>query len=199
MGSMCCAAVEGGNKLNRNLENSHSVLMDRIARQKDKQAFEELFAHFAPKVKALMIKQKADADLAEDIMQETMLTVWNKAGQFSNWRGNVGAWIFTIARNKRIDRFRRQKTAHYVDIGEYEVADDTPGSEDLLLSEERDRLVAEAASLLPAEQAQIITMSFIDNLPQTEIARSLGIPLGTVKSRTRLAYDKIRKSLEDVL
>ncbi|MEX0347321.1 MAG: sigma-70 family RNA polymerase sigma factor [Rhizobiaceae bacterium] len=177
----------------------HGALMERIAVGRDKKAFESLFAHFAPKIKALMLKQDSDPELAEDLMQDTMLTVWNKAHQFASWRGSVSAWIFTIARNRRIDRFRRQGTRHYIDIADYEIADETPDSEDCIMAGERDRLVAEATSHLPEEQKQIIAMSFVENLAQTEIADRLGIPLGTVKSRMRLAYKKIKTNLEDVL
>ena len=177
----------------------HAALMERVALARDKKAFEQLFAHFAPKIKALMLKHDSDLELAEDLMQDTMLTVWNKAHQFSTWRGSPSAWIFTIARNRRIDRFRRQGTKHYVDIGDYDVPDDDPDGEQLVLDAERDRLVADAASGLPDEQKQIIAMSFVDNLAQSEIADRLGIPLGTVKSRMRLAYKKIKTNLEDVL
>jgi RNA polymerase sigma-70 factor (ECF subfamily) len=199
MDLFACPVIKGGTGLTRDLEHSHALLMEKVATGRDKRAFEVLFAHFAPKVKALIMKQKAEADLAEDIMQETMLAVWNKADQFATWRGSVSAWIFTIARNKRIDRFRRQGTRHYVDIADYDLPDGRPDSADLVMNEERDRLVAEATRMLPEDQARIITLSFVDNLPQTEIARHLGIPLGTVKSRTRLAYEEIRKSLEDAL
>ncbi len=177
----------------------HGELMRRIADARDKQAFERLFAHFAPKIKALMLKHDSDPELAEDLMQDTMMTVWNKAHLFSRWRGSAGAWIFTIARNRRIDRFRRQGTRHYVDIGDYDIPDGEPDSEAVMLESERDRLVSEATRDLPDEQKQIITMSFVDDLAQTEIASRLGIPLGTVKSRMRLAYKKIRTNLEDVL
>ena len=177
----------------------HAELMGRIALARDKTAFEQLFAYFAPKIKALMLKQGSDMDLAEDLMQDTMLTVWNKAHQFSTWRGSTSAWIFTIARNRRIDQFRRQGTRHYVDIGDYEIADGEPDSEDIVLGAERDRLVTEASRELPPDQLQIITMSFTENSTQTEIAERLGIPLGTVKSRMRLAYKKIKTNLEDVL
>lgn len=183
----------------QNAADLHSALMERIALARDKQAFEQLFAHFAPKIKALMLKHDSDRELAEDLMQDTMLTVWNKAHQFSTWRGSVSAWVFTIARNRRIDRFRRQGTRHYVDIGDYDIPDDEPDSETTVMDAERDRLVAEAARNLPDEQKQIIDMSFVENMAQSEIATRLGIPLGTVKSRMRLAYKKIRTNLEDAL
>lgn len=199
MGPLVSSTLAELAKLERKPVTEHADLLHRIAQQKDKNAFEQLFTEFGPKVKALMMKQNANSELAEDIMQETMLTVWNKAHQFSVWRGSVGAWVFTIARNKRIDRFRKQGTRHYVDIGDYDVADDAPDGEDLVLSVERDSLVAAATRTLPAEQAEIIAMSFVENLTHAEIAHKLGVPLGTVKSRMRLAYAKVKKKLEDVL
>lgn len=177
----------------------HGKLMERIALRRDKQAFEQLFAYFAPKIKALMLKHDSDPELAEDLMQDTMLTVWNKAHQYATWRGSTSAWIFTIARNRRIDRFRRQGTRHYVDISDYDIPDEDIDSETAVLDAERDRIVAEAAAGLPDDQKLVITMSFAQNLAQTEIATRLGIPLGTVKSRMRLAYKKIKTNLEDVL
>lgn len=177
----------------------HARLMERVAQARDKHAFERLFVYFAPKIKALMLKHDSDPELAEDLMQDTMMTVWNKAHQFSTWRGSTSAWVFTIARNRRIDRFRRQGNRHYVDIVEYDMPDDTPDGEQVAMATERDRLVAQATRSLPDEQKEIITLSFIDNLAQTEIAAKLGLPLGTVKSRMRLAYKKIKTNLEDVL
>lgn len=177
----------------------HIELIRRVSAYQDKQAFQELFLFYAPRIKAFMLKQKADAELAEDLMQETMLTVWNKAGQFASWRGSLATWIFTIARNKRIDRFRRQGTRHYVDVDELEFADDSPDGEDRMLAGERDRLVGEAARKLPDDQKEVIRLAFAEELSQSEIAARLGLPLGTVKSRMRLAYQRIRKELEDVL
>lgn len=174
-------------------------LMAEVASRQDKTAFEELFAHFAPRVKALMLKHNCGAELAEDLMQETMLTVWNKAGQFASWRGSVSAWVFTIARNRRIDRFRRQGTRHYVDIQDCDLVDDAPLGEETVVARERDRIVSEAAETLPDDQKTVIKMAFVDDLSQSEIAKQLNIPLGTVKSRTRLAFRRIRQELEDAL
>lgn len=176
----------------------HHMLLERVAKERDKEAFEQLFCHFAPRIKALMMKQMADADAAEDFMQETMFTVWTKADQFSRYRGSVAAWIFTIARNKRIDNFRKQGSKHYSDIDDYELTDESPGSEEMLLSAERDKLVAQASEALPEEQREIIKMSYGRELTQSEIAERLSIPLGTVKSRMRLAYKKIKVAVEDV-
>lgn len=171
----------------------------RVAENRDRVAFEKIFSHFAPKIKAILMKQGSNPEQAEDLMQETLLTVWNKAEQFAQTRGSLNAWIFTIARNKRIDRFRKQGTNHYVDIHEYEIEDDIPDIEDQILSSERDQIVAEATNCLPEDQKLIITMSFVQDLTQTQIAEKLGIPLGTVKSRMRLAYQKVKIKLENAL
>lgn len=177
----------------------HIGLMEQIVENKDKVAFEKLFVYFAPRVKALMMKHGANSDIAEDLMQETMLTVWNKSGQFSNTRGSVSAWIFTIARNKRIDGFRKQGTRHYVDIEDYEIVDDSETIDDVVISKERDNIVATAAQNLPTDQREIVSLSFVEDMTQIEISRKLGLPLGTVKSRLRLAYLKMRNELEGEL
>ena len=177
----------------------HMRLISKIAKTGDKLAFGILFEYYAPRVKALMMRQGCGAEAAEDLMQETMLTVWQKSTQFSQSRGSVSTWIFTIARNKRIDRFRRQGTNHYVDVSELELEDETPGNDIRLEVSERDQIVREAANELPGEQKQIIELSYVEELSQSEIARKLGIPLGTVKSRTRLAYSTIRRKLEALI
>ena len=183
----------------KNETTDHHKLLELIALNRDKEAFEQLFIYFAPRVKAVLMKQSSDANTAEDLMQETMLTVWNKADKFSKYRGSVSAWIFTIARNKRIDGYRKQGTKHYLDIEDIELTDDAMGSEEILISNERDKMVTDISNTLPIEQKEIIEMSFVKELSQTEISKALGIPLGTVKSRMRLAYKKIRKSVEEVL
>lgn len=183
----------------KNETTDHHKLLELIALNRDKEAFEQLFIYFAPRVKAVLMKQTSDANTAEDLMQETMLTVWNKADKFSKYRGSVSAWIFTIARNKRIDGYRKQGTKHYLDIEDIELTDDAMGSEEILISNERDKMVTDISNTLPIEQKEIIEMSFVKELSQTEISKKLGIPLGTVKSRMRLAYEKIRKSVEEVL
>ncbi|GJL99103.1 MAG: RNA polymerase sigma factor [Methyloligella sp.] len=183
----------------KNETTDHHKLLELIALNRDKKAFEQLFIYFAPRVKAVLMKQSSDANTAEDLMQETMLTVWNKADKFSKYRGSVSAWIFTIARNKRIDGYRKQGTKHYLDIEDIELTDDAMGSEEILISNERDKMVTDISNTLPIEQKEIIEMSFVKELSQTEISKKLGIPLGTVKSRMRLAYEKIRKSVEEAL
>ena len=107
--------------------------------------------------------------------------------------------MFPIARNKRIDGFRKQGTRHYVDIEDYEIVDETDTIDDIVISKERDDIVATAAQNLPSDQREIVSLSFVEDMTQIEISRKLGLPLGTVKSRLRLAYQKMRNELEGEL
>lgn len=181
------------------LARRHRTLIGLVSESRDKEAFAELFDWYAPRIKAMLLKQCGSSEMAEDIMQDVLLTVWLKAGQFASSKGAVSTWIFTIARNRRIDAFRRQSSRHYVDIGEMEFPDDAPESEEILLSEEKDGLIARAAATLPEEMQEIIHLAFVEEKSQSQIAGELGIPLGTVKSRTRRAFEKIKQELEGVL
>lgn len=173
-------------------------LVHRVALHADRDAFQCLFLRFGPRIKALMIRSGAGADVAEDLVQDVMLTLWRKAALYAPERGSVAAWVFTIARNSRIDRLRRQSPQSYEDIADLNLeAPDASGEEEVQLLQ-RDRLVGNAMSELPPDQRRVIEMSFVQDLPQADIAEKLGLPLGTVKSRIRLAYVKLRERLEDV-
>ena len=158
----------------------------------DKSAFSDLVMTFAPKVKAMMLRQGADADTAEDIAQETMLTVWRKSHLFAAEKGSLSTWIYTIARNLRIDRIRRQTVWQAYDDDIY----DMPSGEELpearIMREEAEASVSAALAALPSEQREVIQLAFVDGLSHSQIARKLCLPLGTVKSRVRLAYQKLR-------
>lgn len=178
--------------------DTHQALMARIAESADREAFETLFAYFGPRVKALMIKSGADHAQAEDLVQDVMMTLWRKVHLYSPERGSVSSWIFTIARNARIDRLRRKSSRPYDDVDDLELAsDDLDGEEVTNLSQRAER-VTEALVDLPPEQRQIIELAYIKDMPQREISEYLDLPLGTVKSRMRLAYGKLRKKLEDL-
>lgn len=176
----------------------HAELMQKIAQKRDVDAFRVLFDHYAPRIKGLMMKSGSDAALAEDIVQTVMMTVWNKVHLFASDRGTVSAWVFTIARNARIDRLRRGNSQPYQDVYEIEIAGNEPSQEDKTQQSEEAVFVSKAIEELPAEQKLIIKMAFIEDLPQSEIATKLNLPLGTVKSRMRLAYGKLKTQLEDV-
>ncbi len=172
-----------------------------VARRRDREAFGRLFDYYAPRVKAYLRRLGADEQQAEELTQEVMLAVWRRAAQYDPRRATPGTWIFRIARNRRIDALRRERRPPEAEEAEVEAeaggeeeAAELPGaaleaaSEALLLEE---RLRA-AIARLPPEQAEILRLYYLEEKPQGEIADALGLPLGTVKSRLRLALAKLR-------
>lgn len=172
--------------------------MQRIAQDRDQGAFRELFDHFAPRIKAYMMRQGADATLADELAQETLLTVWRKASLYAADKGALSTWIFTIARNLRIDRLRREVPWQALPEGHDEEASDEPDPETALSDGERAERVQAALASLPRDQHEVVLLSYLDGLSHSEIAERLGLPLGTVKSRMRLAYAKLREAVEDL-
>jgi RNA polymerase sigma-70 factor (ECF subfamily) len=170
--------------------------LEKITDERDAGAFRSLFLIFCPKLRAMLMRQGADRETAEDIAQETMFTVWRKSHQFSNDRGSIAAWIYTIARNLRVDWVRKHAVwQRYHE--EFETIERLHTPVDELRSwEQEEREIEAALGRLPAEQLQIIQLTFVDGLSQREIAARLDLPLGTVKSRMRLAFEKLRCSGE---
>ena len=175
-----------------------SALIAAVAATRDRAAFAALFQHFAPRVKTFMLRGGANAAQAEELAQETLLTVWRKAGRFDASRATGAAWIFTIARNLRIDRLRREWRDAPGDGEIPEIADETAAADAALSGHERDARVRAAMAHLSAEQTKVVELSFFQEMPHAEIARALGLPLGTVKSRIRLAMNRLRDLLEDL-
>lgn len=176
-----------------------SELLSQIANDRSDAAFRRLFEEYGPRIRSYMLKQGTDADLAEDLTQETLVTVWRKAGLYSAEKGSAVAWMFTIARNLRIDRIRRQKP--WQELSEEHAAtlasDDTPADEQVDLDHRQKRVRAVLGDL-PPEQVEVVELAFIEGFTHSEIAERLGLPLGTVKSRLRLAYQKLRSALEEL-
>jgi RNA polymerase sigma-70 factor, ECF subfamily len=170
----------------------------RVALSQDRTAFSELFDVYGPKVKAFMMRKGASSEQAEDLVQETMISVWTKAALYVPERGGVSTWIFTIARNLRIDRLRREKSSQFTDIDDYDAESGDISQDEALGRFQEDTHVAKALAQIPAEQRELLLMSYVEDLPQSEIAARLKIPLGTVKSRMRLAYRRMRKMLETI-
>jgi RNA polymerase sigma-70 factor, ECF subfamily len=168
-----------------------------VATGQDRAAFGLLFHHFGPRIAAFMMRGGMRPDEAEEIAQETMVIVWRKAGLFDEQKAGVATWVFTIARNLRIDRAR--KSARAVSAAEFFTPpeESEASGEDLALASERETQIRAAMDTLSAEQQAVLRLSFFAEKPHAEIARELGIPLGTVKSRVRLAMAKIRALLED--
>jgi RNA polymerase sigma-70 factor (ECF subfamily) len=178
------------------LEALFRSLITRVAQNRDRQAFAQLFDHFAPRLKSFMMRKNTSAELAEDLVQEAMIAVWTKAAMYEPSKGSVTTWVFTIARNLRIDRIRRDVHMPTTELGDYDEPSDAPEGEELLGRKQEDGLVARALQSIPEEQRQILVLSFVEEIPQSEIATRLSIPLGTVKSRMRLAYGHLRRILE---
>jgi RNA polymerase sigma-70 factor, ECF subfamily len=178
--------------------DAYCELLTRVAVSRDRAAFAALFDHFAPRVKSFMMRKGSSADQAEDLVQETLIAVWNKAAMFSTDRGSVSTWIFTIARNLRIDRLRRERSQLYTDLEDFDAPDLRTGAEESLGRLQEDNHVSIALAQIPDEQRQLLILSYVEDVPQSEIATRLNIPLGTVKSRMRLGYQRMRKILEQM-
>lgn len=175
-----------------------AALVLRIAQQQDRTALASLFGLYGPRVKSMMLKLGAGDALAEDLVQETFLMVWRKAALYSRERGAASTWIFTIARNLRIDQLRRQSNKPYVDLEKVELASQVPIGNALLEQQQVVERVTVALAALPEDQREVVRLSFIHDMPHARIAETVGIPLGTVKSRIRLAYERLRPMLEDL-
>jgi RNA polymerase sigma-70 factor (ECF subfamily) len=173
-----------------------SAYIVRIAERGDRDAFSGLFNHFAPRVKSYLMRLGAGAEAAEELAQETMLTVWRRAASFDPSRAAASTWIFTIARNLRIDLSRRDGRATPTE--DPSTFNPGPAAPDEALSACQDEVrIAAAMAVLPKEQAQVITLAFFADKPHSEIAEDLDLPLGTVKSRLRLAMARLRSALGD--
>lgn len=173
-----------------------SSILCAVAEQ-DRAAFAALFAHFAPRVKSYMLRLGSDNMHAEELAQEALATVWRKADRYDPGRAAASTWIFTIARNLRIDAFRRNNHPE-LDPEDPALVPDAPLSADNVVARKQDAVrIRDALAELPDDQRQVLHMSFFDDKTHSEISNELSIPLGTVKSRIRLAFGRIRTMLED--
>ncbi len=182
-------AIPAGAELDR--------LILAIAATGDRQAFARLFKHFAPRLKSFLLKSGTPPGAAEEIAQETMLAVWRKASYFDPERAGAATWIFTICRNLRIDHLRRDRGVFVSEDAIPEEADEAPDGEQMFIAAEREAEVRRALQGLSAEQAAVVRLSFFNDKAHSEIASELGLPLGTVKSRVRLALNRLRTLLDE--
>ncbi|MEP7239441.1 MAG: sigma-70 family RNA polymerase sigma factor [Devosia sp.] len=186
------AAMEPGS----GAEPDMSQLLAEIGRTRDLDRFELLFRHFAPRLKTYMARTGSAAG-AEELMQETLTTVWNKATLYDPAKGAASTWIFSIARNLRIDAYRREKHPQFDENDPAFQPAEEPTAVQRIEAEQSARLVRSALARLPAEQAEVMRLAFFEDNSQTDIADALKLPLGTVKSRMRLALGKLRTALGD--
>lgn len=173
---------------------SHWVAcMVAIADSQDRSAFAELFRHFAPKVKAFLMKGGADESLAEECMQDVMATLWRKAGMYDPARASVATWIFTVARNRKIDLIRRYSRPEPEDLPWGPESE--PDQEEVVALQQESAKLAAALKELPEKQRVLIERAYFGDMSHSELAAETGLPLGTIKSRIRLALDRLRHAM----
>ena len=175
-----------------------SLLIERIASERDKAAFETLFKQFAPKIKAFILRLGTDPATSEEIAQETMLSVWRKSHTFDSNKASASTWIFTIARNLRIDRFRSEKRPQLDPNDPSLVPEPEVPADEKIDLKDRQKLVRKCLNELPEVQREVTELSFIEGLTHQEIADKVEIPLGTVKSRLRLAFEKLKPMIRSL-
>lgn len=174
----------------------HQRCLEAVAEDSDREAFAQIFRHFAPRIKSYLLRGGANETEVDELVQEAMMRVWTRAKGFDPSRASASTWIFTIARNLRIDRIRKMKR---VDVDPQDpalVLDEAPSPEQQTSARLRAQNVREALSNLPTEQATILSAMYFQGQSQSQIAETLELPLGTVKSRVRLAMKAVKTSLE---
>ena len=176
------------------MENMNALLTT-LSESRDKSVFAELFEYFAPRLKSMLIGTGTDPQTAEELAQEAMLSVWRKSHLYDPSKSAASTWIFTIARNLRIDRFRSEKRPEYDPNDPALIPAAEPLADEHVHVSERQALVRVALSKLPHEQREVVSLSFVEGLSHQEIADRLNLPLGTVKSRLRLSFSKLKSSL----
>ncbi len=169
-----------------------------VGQNQDRAAFARLFGHFAPRVKRYLMQGGSPETQAEELTQEALAAVWRKAALFDPAQAAASTWIFTIARNLRVDALRRRQGIESMDEDfdfDQLLADEPDAEERLHTARLHERLRGAFARLTP-DQQQVLHLSYFNDEPHARIAAELGIPLGTVKSRVRLAVARLRRLLE---
>ncbi len=174
-------------------EPDWTALVFRVRDHQDRAAFAVLFRHFAPRVKGFLMKSGAGATLAEECAQDVMATLWQKACQFDPARASVATWVYTIARNRRIDMLRKSLRAEPEDLDWGPEAE--PDQADIYEAQQETQRLGRALAVLPDKQRALIERAYYGDLSHSEIAAETGLPLGTIKSRIRLALDRLRQEM----
>jgi RNA polymerase sigma-70 factor (ECF subfamily) len=180
------------------LASEHAALVAAVASSRDRAAFERLFDFFGPRINAYLLRLGCDRAMAEEVPQDAMVSLGRKAPLFEPEKSSLATWLYRIARNRRIDLLRRDRV-DFVDPDSFalDIPDESSVNADRMLdSLARDDVLRMAMAGLPAEQLALVRMAFFDSLSHSEIAEKTGLPLGTVKSRIRLAFTRLRRALE---
>ena len=171
-------------------------LLVRVGRDRDKSAFAELFDYFAPRVKSFLLRFGTDMSLAEEIAQEAMIMVWRRAETYDPRQSAASTWIFTIARNKRIDRLRRENRP-LPDMTDPAVMPESIETGEIQVARmQQEKKIRHALKNLPEEQAKMLFSAYYEEKSHREIAEESGVALGTVKSRIRLALNRMRAQID---
>lgn len=179
------------------LRSEMDDLLRAVGRDRDRAAFGRVFAHFAPRVRSYLGRLGADHATADELLQEVMLTVWRRADTFDPAQASAGTWIYAIARNRRIDGIRRERRPQ-IDPDDPALVPDAAEPADRMVEAAQDgHRLRLAIQTLPAEQAELLRLAFYEDMAHSEIAAERGLPLGTVKSRIRLALGRLRRNLKD--
>jgi RNA polymerase sigma factor (sigma-70 family) len=190
------------NKLSEPVVPNTSLMSDllvAVATSRDKEAFSQLFSHYAPRLKSYLMKQGTSNNQAEELSQEAMLSVWRKADRFDRGKASAGTWIFTVARNLRIDAIRKETRPSFDPNDPFFVHDDSVAPDGVLEVKENSKKIRSVLSQLSNEQEEVVRLSFFEDKAHPVIASELNIPLGTVKSRIRLAIQKVRELMGEQL
>ena len=170
--------------------------MAAVADRKDRAAFARLFDHFAPRLNAYLLRLGTEPAAAEEITQEVMVTLWRKAALFDPEKASVATWLYRVARNRRIDLLRRGRLAFLDTVDAVLDSADETDLEATVDLQRREAAVRVALASLPEEQLSLVRLAFFDGLSHSEISARTGLPLGTVKSRIRLGFTRLRRALE---
>ena len=167
-----------------------------VGESQDRLAFSNLFKFFAPRLKSFFIKLGCSDTQSEEIIQEVMISIWTKAKTYNGEKSSVSTWVYTIAKNKRIDKIRKEKKHFAIESDESLEIPIPSIQEDQVIASELSKKINSSISYLPKEQAELLKLSYFYEKTHTDIASELNIPLGTVKSRIRLALSKMKNLVE---
>ena len=189
--------ANGGDKTPPPAREALADLVQSVAERRDRTAFAALFEYYAPRIHTYLKGLGAGDEVADELCQDVMLTIWNKAHTFDRGRSAVSTWLYRVARNRHIDHLRREgrPPANLSDPALMPEA--PPPSDDAAAARASERRLRRALVGLPRTQAELLRLAFYDGKSHREIAQFLDLPLGTVKSRIRLAFGRLREALED--
>ncbi|HEX3504123.1 MAG TPA: sigma-70 family RNA polymerase sigma factor [Xanthobacteraceae bacterium] len=183
--------------VNNQATDDLDALLTAVGADRDNEAFTVLFDHFVPRVQAQMVRLGLAPFAAADVTQDVMETIWRKAHLFDPSKAAASTWVFHIARNRRIDVKRRSRETICAVEDFFDIPDPADGCDDNIDCTRRQECLRQVLRDLPREQLALVKLAFFDGLSHSAIAKRMKLPLGTVKSRLRLAFCRLRRLLHD--